>query len=113
MPSYLVESFVPRSSLDTALEAGGRLRAACDELRRKGSSARYVRTTFVPEDETCFLLVDAASADDVREAARRAALTIDRVVETAGGEGDTAQPWRFPGPARRWTRPDAWSTPHH
>ena len=80
MPSYLVESFVPRSSLDTALEAGGRLRAACDELRRKGSSARYVRTTFVPEDETCFHLIEADSAEVAAELCRRASICRVRIV---------------------------------
>jgi hypothetical protein len=36
---------------------------------------------FVPEDETCFYLYEAASADDVREAARRANLPAETVVE--------------------------------
>jgi hypothetical protein len=36
---------------------------------------------FVLEEETCFYLYEAASAEDVREAARRAELPSDCVVE--------------------------------
>jgi hypothetical protein len=42
---------------------------------------RFLRSVFVPEDESCFYLYEAASADDVREAARRAELPVDHVVE--------------------------------
>jgi hypothetical protein len=41
-----------------------------------------VRSLFVPEDETCFLLIDAPSADVVREVVRRAELPFERVSET-------------------------------
>jgi hypothetical protein len=40
-----------------------------------------VRSIFVPEDETCFFLYEAASADAVRQAVCGAALTCERVVE--------------------------------
>ena len=113
MNEFLIELYVSKTGGDAVAAGEECLGAAAAELTAEGRPVRLVRSIFVPEDETCFLLVDAASADDVREAARRASLTIDRVVETAGGEGDTAQPWRFPGAALRWTRPDAWSTPHH
>jgi hypothetical protein len=36
---------------------------------------------FVPEDETCFYVYEADSADDVLDAARRAGLSSERVVE--------------------------------
>ena len=36
---------------------------------------------FVPEDETCFVLCEAASAEAVRETVRRAALTFERIAE--------------------------------
>lgn len=42
---------------------------------------RYVRSVFVPEDETCFYLYEAASPDVVREAARCAGLGVERVTE--------------------------------
>ena len=40
---------------------------------------RFVRSVFIPEDETCLCVYAAASAKDVREAARRAGLQVGRV----------------------------------
>jgi hypothetical protein len=45
---------------------------------------------FVPDDETCFHLFEAASAETVRVAGRFAGLTFDRVteaVESVNSEG--------------------------
>jgi hypothetical protein len=42
---------------------------------------RFVRSVFIPEDETCLCVYQASSAEDVREAARRAQLPSNRVVE--------------------------------
>jgi uncharacterized protein DUF4242 len=50
---------------------------------------RFVRTVFVPEDETCFYLYEAASADVVRQAARCAGLGVESVTEAAAkSKGD-------------------------
>ena len=80
MPSYLVEVYLPHSGADAALAAGRRARAAAVELTREGVPVRYVRTTFLPEDETCFHLFEAVSADAVEELSRRAELGRVRVV---------------------------------
>ena len=48
-------------------------------MQREGIPVRFVRSVFVPEDETCFYLYEAASVDAVREAARRAALPVEAV----------------------------------
>jgi hypothetical protein len=50
----------------------------------------YVRSIHVPEDETCFHLFEAESAEVVYEAGRRTGLTFDRVaaaVEPVISEG--------------------------
>jgi hypothetical protein len=71
------------SKADCATVAAGlaRLHRAAAELVDERRPVRFVRSIFVPEDETCFLLVDATSAEDVRETARRASLEYERVVE--------------------------------
>jgi hypothetical protein len=43
-------------------------------------SIRFVRTTYLPDDETCFHVFEALSADSVDEVVRRAALGNVRVV---------------------------------
>jgi hypothetical protein len=74
MPSYLVESYATKSGVESDRERA-RLTA---EL---GTGVRYVRTTFLPADETILHLFEATSAEVLRRAARRAALQCDRIVE--------------------------------
>jgi Nickel responsive protein SCO4226-like len=65
-------------------------RAAAEALTREGLSARYLRSIFIPEDETCFFLLEAGSADAVREVTRRAGLESGRIAEaldTRTGDG--------------------------
>jgi hypothetical protein len=45
---------------------------------------RFVRSVFVPEDEICLCVYQAASAEDVCEAARRAGLPVGHVREAIG-----------------------------
>jgi hypothetical protein len=80
MPKYVVEAYLPRSNAPNARAAGGRARAAAEELSREGTAIRYVRTTFLPEDETCFHIFEADSAASVEEVSRRADLGRARVV---------------------------------
>jgi uncharacterized protein DUF4242 len=54
-----------------------RARKAGDE--RSGNRVRFVRSVFIPEDETFLCVYAAASAKDVREAARRAGLQVGHV----------------------------------
>ena len=43
---------------------------------------RFLRSVFVPEDESCFFLYEGPTADAVREAAARAELVVAQVDET-------------------------------
>jgi Protein of unknown function (DUF4242) len=78
--TYLAETYVARSGLDDACAAARRARAAAEELSLEGTPVRYVRTTFLPDDETCFHLIEAPSAEAVAELGRRAALGRLRIV---------------------------------
>jgi Nickel responsive protein SCO4226-like len=80
VPSYLVEVYLPRSRAHEARATGRRARAAAERLSHEGTPIRYVRTTFLPDDETCFHLFEAASAEVVEEVSRRAELGRARVV---------------------------------
>jgi hypothetical protein len=53
--------------------------------------ARYLRSTYVPEDEICFHLFEAESVESVREASLLASLIFDRIVEAEENqaEGET------------------------
>jgi len=81
MAEYLLELYVARSDAAGAEKRGEQARRAAEQLAREGTPVRYLRSIFVPEDETCFYLYEAASADAVREAALRAQLACERVIE--------------------------------
>jgi hypothetical protein len=72
VPSYLVEGDLPRARAREASATARRARAAAEARSREGVPIRYVRTTYLPDDETCFHLFE--------EAGRRAELGRARVV---------------------------------
>jgi hypothetical protein len=82
MSIFMAELYVARTGADTVERAAERSRLAAEQLTRDGFPIRHLRWMFVPEDETCFLLYEAASADAVREVGQRAALIFERIAET-------------------------------
>lgn len=88
MPSYLVETFLPRGAAGGRAARERRARSAVEELTRKGTSVRFDRTIHVPEDEICFFVFDAPSRQDAALAAELAELRPLRVVEAvSSGQG--------------------------
>jgi hypothetical protein len=81
MTRYLVEAYTPATIEIAELEA--RARRTADRLSMNGTQVRYVRAIYVPEDELCMHLVDAASADVADDLIRRAGISPDRIVEAA------------------------------
>ncbi|TMC47695.1 MAG: DUF4242 domain-containing protein [Chloroflexi bacterium] len=81
MAEYLVELYLPRADEATAQRREEQARLAAQQVTSEGTLVRYLQSIFVPEEETCFYLYEAASPDAVREAARRAQLPCDRVTE--------------------------------
>jgi hypothetical protein len=79
---FLVEVFVPRSRASELADAKKRVRAAVRRVSRNDRDIRYVRAIYVPEDETCFYVFDASSAQLVEEVSSLAGLRNGRVVQT-------------------------------
>ena len=75
--SFLVEVYTPPTIDIGDVEAKASRAAA--ELSAAGTPVRYVRSIFVPDDETCFHLFEAASSVAVGEATRRAGFTAARI----------------------------------
>jgi hypothetical protein len=80
LANYLVETYVPGTHAQDARAAGRRVRAAARKVSRGGVCVRYVRTTLVPGDETCFHVFEAASHDAVAEVCRLAGIKSPRIV---------------------------------
>ena len=76
MPSYLIESYL--AATPSLLESA---RSKARRAAELGEDVRYLRTTFVPDDETCFHLFQAPSPAALDHAARRAELDHLRIVE--------------------------------
>ena len=89
MPEYLLELYVARADAPAVDQGAARVRRAAEEYSREGTPIRYLRSIFVPEDETCFLLFDAVDAASVQEALVRAGLPYERITDavTASGAG--------------------------
>ena len=79
MAEYLVELYVAQGDHDTARQYAARAELTAAELTRAGRLLRCVRSIFVPEDDTCFLLCEADSADLVAEAMSRAGLRHEHI----------------------------------
>ena len=77
MPSYLVETYLPRGDAGERTARERRARSAADEL----THVSFDRSIHVPEDEICFFVFDAPSTRDALFAAERAELGPIRVVE--------------------------------
>jgi len=81
MPSYLIESYLPRSRSGELHALADRLRRATESLTAEGARVRHLRSTFLPNDELCLHLLEAESAAMVSEASRRAAIEPARVMQ--------------------------------
>jgi hypothetical protein len=81
VPSYLVETFLPRGGVRERRSCERRARSAAEELTQRGTGVRLDQTIHVPEDEICFFVFDAPSSRDAALAAQLAELRPLRIVE--------------------------------
>jgi hypothetical protein len=78
---FLVEVFTPRASAGKLAAVERRAKVAARDLSRADGELRYVRATYIPEDELCFFVFDAPSGREAALVAQRAGLEPIRVVE--------------------------------
>ena len=81
---YTVELQRPGGGWAELRELTTRARQAAEEMRRDGEAVRFLRSVFVPEDDTCFFLYEGPSARVVRAAALRAQLRAGHARPTIG-----------------------------
>jgi hypothetical protein len=82
MKEYMVERYLPDITVAQLDEANERLAAATRVLAAQGVAVRYVGSTFVPEEDSCFCRFESASANHVRHACAQAGVGFARIVET-------------------------------
>ena len=81
MPSYLVETFLPRGAAGEREARERRARSAAEAMTHEGTRVGFDGSIHVPEDEICFFTFAAASAREAVLVAQRAGLAPFRVVE--------------------------------
>jgi hypothetical protein len=91
VPYYLIEVYIPRAIAHEADSTGRRLRAAIDVFQGEDVEIRFVRTMFLPEDETCFHVVDAPSRAEMQQLCERAGLSsrvrvVSAIEDPSGAE---------------------------
>jgi hypothetical protein len=87
MREFIGEQYLPAEDAEAAAHRARAARAAADQLRREGTAVHYVRSIFIPEDETCIHLYRADSIDAVRAAAARSSLQLERIAEAVSDIG--------------------------
>ena len=80
MAEFLADLYMPKSAVATVEIVEARvLRRRRRDGARRGTPVRYVRSIFVPDDETCFFLFEADTVERfVHDAAVRAGLRFDQ-----------------------------------
>ena len=93
MATYVIETYLSRARAAEFEAVTARLRdaIAVTVMTMARSNAeppvRLIRSYFVPEDETCFHVLEALSTEAAAEISRRAGLSPERVLEAEATEG--------------------------
>ena len=81
MPSYLIETYLARCTDVERAAREHRVHSAAAEAAQTGARVSFDGSIHVPEDELCFFVFVAPTAEKAAEVARRAGLEPLRVVE--------------------------------
>ncbi len=81
MTVYMVERNLKGIAMEDLAGAQKAAISKAEEFSGRGKPARYLRSTFVPEDGRCLCLFEAESAGDVEALNREAQLPFERVTE--------------------------------
>ena len=79
VPQFLLEIYAPPDVPGILPLRAGDIARATEQVSEETAPIRLLGAIFLPEDEICFYLYQASSADAVRAAATRAGLEPDRI----------------------------------
>ena len=81
MAEFVIEVYVPRPQQRAVAREAERLRELAEQLSTDRTEVRYLRSLYIPEDETCFFVFEADSAITVERLAARSGLAGPRVAQ--------------------------------
>ncbi len=77
--TFLVEHYRPGRDVTQLSSSIARIRAIAAEMERAGEPVRYLSATIVPNDESFFCLIEAASEGVVTDVYGRADVPFERI----------------------------------
>jgi hypothetical protein len=80
MSVFMVERNLKGISMDGLAGAQKSAIGTAETMRGQGTSIRYIRSTFVPDDGRCMCLFEARNESDVRELNDTAKIPYERVI---------------------------------
>jgi hypothetical protein len=93
MAVFLIELYVAEADDEAVKRSAPSVLHAADQMTLEGIPVRYLRSIFIPEDETCFFMFEAAAIEAVRGVARRAGVQFERITKAVVDPND-AHPHR-------------------
>jgi hypothetical protein len=89
-PTFLVEHYWPDATPDAFRAIVARVRAAVDDMAGSGLPLRFLRSTFVPEQESALCVFSSSGPRLVEQAYLRAGIGFERIVKVL--EIDVGEP---------------------
>jgi hypothetical protein len=80
MSTYIAERYLPGITQEQLLDAARRAKLATADLTTAGTPVTYLRSTFLPGDQTCYCLFEGPSEQAVREANDKAEIPYERII---------------------------------
>jgi hypothetical protein len=82
MNTFLVERYLPGASAREVLDIAARIEAEIERMNAEGVSVRYLGSTFIPSEESCFCRFEGPSPEAVARLNQRAAIPFARIMAT-------------------------------
>jgi hypothetical protein len=77
--TFLVERYLPTAAISGLAESVARVAIVCAESDGGRSQVRYLQSTYLPSEDTCFCLFQADSSDAVRAVNAAGQFALDRI----------------------------------
>ena len=81
MTTYMVERELPGITNEQLAAAQKAAIETAQQVTDEGREVRYIRSTFVPEENRCMCLFEAANPEVVKEVNDKAQIPFTRIVE--------------------------------
>ena len=90
--TFLVEHYRPGREVAQLTRSIARVRQIVEEMERAGEPVRYLSATIVPNDESFYCLIEAASEEVVSDVYGRADVPFERISAAICLQGEGENP---------------------